>query len=48
MANRPGVSEGVAVTFVSWGAYAFIMEFKEALINKYPKKCRSDSWEQVS
>ena len=37
MANRPGVSKGVAV-FVGRGAYAFIMEFREALINKHPKK----------
>ena len=42
MANRPGVLEGVVV-FVGWGAYAFIMEFREALINKNPKKRRSDS-----
>ena len=47
MANRPGVLEGVA-GFVGWGAYAFIMEFREALINKHPKKHRSDSGEQVS
>ena len=37
MANRPGVSEGVAV-FVGWGAYAFIVEFREVLINNHPKK----------
>ena len=47
MANRPGVLEEVDV-FVGWGAYAFIMEFREALINKHPKKCRSNSGEQVN
>ena len=33
---------------VGWGAYAFILEFREELINKNLKKRRSDLGEQVS
>ena len=46
MANKSRVSEGVAV---GWDAYAFIIEFREALINKNPKNVgliqgSLDSW----
>ena len=47
MTNRPRDSEGVVVPL--WAeVLMLIMEFREALINKHPKKCRSNSGEQVS